>query len=182
MPWLEYNLHLRNSSMNVQLDYDQILNALLDFVSPFILRNSHLYENWHYLFELDQCRKNQIETRLRFESTSINISILKENLIEDLDSYVNSSNILMKDSETSGSHEGCHGVRGKKFLGTDSENFEADWSAIVEILQIGSESAIKILKLGRSLTTPKSLTWGGRPGTYHPYYLHLSANQLLIEP
>ena len=88
----------------------------------------------------------------------------------------------MNDSETLGSHEGCHGIRGNEFLGAASDNFGADWPTIVEIVQIGSESAIKILELGRSLSAPKSLEWGGRSGTYHPFYLHLSANQLYIEP
>ena len=182
MPWLEYNLHIRNSYFNVQKDYPQVVDALLDFVNPFITRNSHLYENWHYLFEVDQCREKQIEIRLRFESMSTNINILKGNLVDDLVSYVNRTNILMKDSETLGSHEGCHGDRGDEFLGATSDKFGADWPTIVEILQIGSESAIKILELGRSLSALKSLEWGARNGTYHPFYLHLSANQLYIEP
>jgi len=181
MPWFEYNLHLRHSAFNVKQDYIPIRDGVLDFVKPFITEYRCLFSHWHYLFEVDQCREKQIEIRLRFESSADNILELKENLINELDSFVNDSNILMKESEVLGSHEGAHGNRGGTYLGAESEGFGADWPKIKEIFQIGSENALKILTLGRELVTPVSLNWGGRQ-TYRPYYLHLPANQLFVEP
>jgi len=173
---------VRNCTFRIINDFNQTRDIIIDFVNPFVSRNRHLFSQWHYLFEVDQCREKQIEIRLRFKSSTTNLREIKHNLINELDSYVNLGNLLMKDSEPLGSHEGCHGTRGGTFQGEASDNFGGDWSTIVEILQIGSESAMQILELGRSLSTPRSLEWGGRSNVVHPYYLHLPANQLFIEP
>ena len=87
----------------------------------------------------------------------------------------------MEDKGSSGSHEGCHGKRNNKYKGAKSETFRNDWPIIVEIMQMGSESAIKILELGVRLKEERSLQWEQRK-VIHPYYLHLPANQLIVEP
>lgn len=88
----------------------------------------------------------------------------------------------MVEDGSSGSHEGCHGARNKKFLGAASEEFGEDWSTIVELLQKGSEYALEILELGRKLKENKALQTYYRERVIHPYYLHLPANQLIVEP
>ena len=88
---------------------------------------------------------------------------------------------MESNGEPTGSHEGCHGDRSGSYEGAASESFGRDWQPIVNILQIGSESAIKILELGRTLVENRSLQACQRL-VIHPYYLHLPANQLFVEP
>ena len=180
MPWLEYNLHLSHVSFNIIKDFDIVRDVIVDFIGPFISNKSHLYEHWNYLIEPDKCREKELEIRLRFESSESNLECVRQLLINELETYANRTNILMKENEDNGSHEGCHGIRNQTFQGASSETFEEDWPNIVEIMQVGSESAIKILELGRSLKTHKSLQLYIRK-IVHSYYLHLPANQLIVE-
>ena len=67
-------------------------------------------------------------------------------------------------------------------MGAASEEFGEDWSTIVELLQKGSEYALEILELGRKMKDNKALQICYREQVTHLYYLHLPANQLIVEP
>jgi len=175
MPWLEYDLHLRTYS------FENARDSIIDFVGPFISRNRDLFQHWHYLIERDQCREKEGETRIRFESSSSDLIEIRWRLVKELKGYANRLGILMTEDESLGSHEGCHGNRNSTYQGPDSESFGSDWSAIVNIMQSGSEFAINILKSGKSLKKPRSVQYYTRT-VRHQYYLHLPANQLLVEP
>lgn len=175
MPWLEYNLHIAKFS------FQNVRDAILDFIGPFIDKNGELIQNWNFLIEPDKCGLAEGELRFRFKGTQLNLEQIRKKLIADLNDYSRQTGILVEDG-TSGSHEGCHGKRDNKFMGAASEEFDEDWSTIVELLQKGSEHALEILELGRLLKGQKALQNYFRERVIHPYYLHLIANQLIIEP
>ena len=175
MPWFEYNLHITKFS------FENVRDAILDFIGSFINKNRELCQNWNYLIEPDGCKLAEGELRFRFKGINSNLEKIRQNLIADLKEYSQRTRILIEDGP-SGSHEGCHGVRNKKFLGAASEEFGEDWSTIVELLQKGSEYALEILELGRKLNETKALQTYYRERVIHPYYLHLPVNQLIVEP
>ena len=176
MPWLEYNLHITKSNLNgVEriIDFRECTqNAIIHFIGPFIKKYKQLFQNWHYLIEPDDCGEAEGELRLRFKGSNTNLDLLRKKLVAELKEYVDKSGILMEDKGSSGSHEGCHGKRNNNYKGAKSETFGNDWPIIVGIMQMGSESAIKILELGVRLKEERSLQWGQRK-VIHPYYLHL---------
>lgn len=183
MVWLEFNIHMCHRLNDIKSLFANAVPIILDFVEPFINSQRDRFSHWHYLFEPDVCRGQPYgEIRLRIESDSATLERIKSELITMLDEYSVKTGIVMRESQHLGSHDGCHGRRGECYLGQQSENFGRDWDTIIEIMQRGSENAIEILRLGRNLVEERSLEWGGRERTYHPYYLHLSANQLLVEP
>lgn len=140
-----------------------------------------MFNSWHYLIEPDRCRSSFVEIRLRFEGEEKDLNQMRSELVSELNNYSDRTHLSMRDDEKSGSHEGCHGNRNNTYLGAQSENFGRDWQSITEILQIGSESALRILRLGNGLVESRSLNVYQRQVS-HPYYLHLSANQLFVEP
>jgi hypothetical protein len=162
---------------------DNAIPILLDFVEPFVNSQGDRFIHWHYLIEPDICRgQNYCEIRLRFEGERTNLNTIRHELTDGLRDYSDETNIAMREEENLGSHEGCHGRRDELYLGPGVESFGRDWDTIIEIMQVGSESALKILRLGRKLEEERSLRLGGRERTIHPYYLHLPANQLFVEP
>ncbi len=175
MPWLEYNIHI-----NGAITHNTILSILFGLIEPFVNSHRAIFEHWHYLFEPDVDHPTAAEVRLRFEGTANNLAVIKTDLVAEIDRFKTLTNLVMADADRLGSHEGSHGTRNQQYLG-EAGAFENDWNAIIEILQIGSESALQILRLGRGLTTNHSLNFGQRI-VNHPYYLHLPANQLLVEP
>jgi hypothetical protein len=176
LTWLEYNLHFSK-----QPTYEDTIAVLVDLLQPFVDSHRNSFSHWHYLLEPDVCRPSSCEVRLRFEGTPEALKQIKHDLITEIGNYSNSTRLVMRDYETLGSHEGCHGNRNSPYQGAASEKFGRDWQSIVDILQIGSEAAIQILRLGRGLVENQSLQMGQRQ-VRHPYYLHLSANQLIVEP
>ena len=118
---------------------------------------------------------------MRFEGTPENLRQIRQDLITEIGEFNQRTHLVMRDDEPLGSHEGCHGNRNSSYQGAASETFGRDWQSIVDILQIGSGSAIQILRLGRGLVEKRSLQMGQRQ-VRHPYYLHLPANQLIVEP
>jgi len=183
LDWLEFNIHIRQALTDLHDLYEGIVPILLDFVEPFVNRQRGKFSRWHYLLEPDNCRdQTYCEIRLRFEGERANLEGIKSQLVTEFNHYANQTSTIMRNDELLGSHEGCHGDRSQTYAGSRSERFGGDWDKIVEIMQIGSESALKILRLGRKLAEKESLKWVGREQTYHPYYLHLPANQLFIEP
>ena len=175
LPWHEYNLHIRI------YNFENVRDAILDFICPFINTNRDFFQSWNFLIEPDVCELAQGELRLRFKGTHSNLETIQNKLIIDLQEYARRTAILIEDGP-SGSHEGCHGVRHEKFLGASSEDFGEDWPTIVELLQSGSEHSLEILELGRNLKERKALQKYYRQRVVHPYYLHLPANQLIVEP
>jgi hypothetical protein len=133
--------------------------------------------------EPDICRgSNYYEIRLRFECDEIDLKYVKDTFVSNLLEFTERTHITMREDEPLGSHEGEHGHRHKKYRGIESENFGEDWPTMVEIMQRGAESALEILHLGTQLKGSKALGWDRRPSPpEHPYFLHLSANQLLVE-
>ena len=181
--WFEFNIHVRHAYARMSDLFDDYVQILLDFVEPFVNSQRSRFDHWHYLGEPDSCRdRPYYEIRLRFEGEEINLMQIKRDLVTRLREYTDETDIAMSEDEPLGSHEGCHGRRGERFLGLRSSRFDRDWDIIVEIMQVGSEAALKILRLGRNLVEEQSLKWGGRKHTFHPYYLHLPANQLFVEP
>jgi hypothetical protein len=176
MAWLEYNIHLCG-----QPNYENIIAVLVDFLQPFVESHRGFFNHWHYLLEPDTCRASSGEIRLRFEGSQQNLGKIMQDLITEIGNYSDRTDLVMHDDEPLGSHEGCHGNRNSSYQGAASEGFGRDWQSIVDILQIGSESAIQILRLGRGLVENRSLQIGQRQ-VRHPYYLHLPANQLIVEP
>lgn len=176
MPWLEYNIHLRE-----QPNYNNTPAVLVDLLQPFVGSHSNSFSHWHYLLEPNVCRSSPYEVRLRFEGTPENLRQIRQDLITEIGNFSQRTHLVMRDDEPLGSHEGCHGNRNSSYQGADSEGFGRDWQSIVSILQIGSESAIQILQLGRGLVEYESLRMGQRQ-VNHPRYLHLPANQLIVEP
>ena len=162
--WLKYN----------------ILSVLFDLIEPFVNSHKAMFDHWHYLFEQNSCGSTLGEVRLRFEGTTTNLATIKTDLIAGISAFQTRTNLVMADTDTLGSHEGSHGARNQQYQG-EAGAFGNDWNAIIEILQVGSESALMILHLGRGLTSNHSLTFSQRM-VNHPYYLHLPANQLLVEP
>lgn len=175
MPWLEYNIHISDV-----LTHNNILSILFDLIEPFVNSHRASFEHWHYLFEPDVSIPTVAEVRLRFEGTANNLATIKTDLVREVDRFRLLTNLVIADGDRIGSHEGSHGTRNQQYQG-EAGAFGNDWNAIIEILQIGSESALQILRIGRGLTTNHSLSFGQRI-VNHPYYLHLPANQLLVEP
>lgn len=198
MGWLEFNIHIREALSLESVIYgngsvklfafdllDKAVPLLLDFVEPLVDSQKGRFNHWHYLIEPDKCRKMgkdyiYYEIRLRFEAEGVNLDMIKHDLLDSLREYADTKRIAMREDEDLGSHEGCHGERGKNYYGSEDERFGGDWDTIVEIMQTGSESALKILRLGRGLKEESSLQLEPRY-TVHPYYLHLPANQLFVE-
>jgi hypothetical protein len=176
LPWLEYNIHLCG-----QPNYENVTAALADLLQPFVDAHRSSFSHWHYLLEPDKCRANSTEIRLRFEGEKENLAQIRQDLLNEIRYYGAKTHLVMRDDVQLGSHEGCHGNRVACYQGAASEGFGRDWQSIVEILQIGSESAIQILKLGRGLVAIRSLQLYQRQ-VQHPYFLHLPANQLIVEP
>jgi len=181
MVWLEFNIHIRNRVL-VPLDLFKDGTAILrDLVKPFVDGHRTLFVHWHYLLEPDICRgEGCYEVRLRFECSQKSVTTLRDELVAELGDFVTKSHLAMRENEPLGSHEGEHGRRGMTYLGAQSEEFGRDWNTIVDIMEKGSENALAILDLGRTLVEAKSI----QPGiwrTTHPYYTHLPANQLLVE-
>lgn len=179
--WIEFNIHIRNRIVQQQnLFYDSVA-ILLDLVKPLVDSQRERFSHWHYLIEPDTCRGQECyETRLRFEGSETNIGRIKGTLVTRLNNYVNQTHRVMSETEPLGSHEGCHGCRGENYLGSQSENFGRDWNTIVEILQNGSEHSLNVFSLGRTLVENRSVQLG-QWRTIHPYYIHLPANQLIVE-
>jgi len=181
MVWLEFNIHIRNRVLRPFDLFNDSLAILLNLVKPFVDSHRTLFVRWHYLLEPDTCRgEGCYEIRLRFEGSETNIIQVKDALVVELNNFVNLRHIAMRENEPLGSHEGSHGRRGMMYLGAQSENFGRDWNTIVEIMEKGSEDALAIFNLGRTLVEDRSIglgTWR----TTHPYYTHLPANQLLVE-
>ena len=176
LAWLEYNIHLCG-----QPDYGNIIDVLSDLVHPFVNSHRGSFNHWHYLLEGNVSGSTSSETRLRFEGTSRNLSQIRHDLINEINRFSRNTPTIMRHNKGTGSHRGCHGHRNRTYRGAASENFGRDWQSIADILQIGSESAIEILRLGRGLVENRSLQMGLRV-VMHPYYLHLPANQLIVEP
>ena len=183
MGWLEFNVHIRHPVFG---DNVFVRHTLLDLISPFVNSQTERFRHWHYLIEPDQCRGRApyCEIRVRFEGEDANLALIRNALIQELANYSNRTQITMREDENLGSHDGHHGRRIGRgigpYRGAQSENFGRDWSTIVEILQKGSEFALDILRLGNNLVESRSL----QPGKWHlvhPYYIHLPANQLLVE-
>jgi len=103
--------------------------------------------------------------------------------MKELGNFSLRTSLVMSAEDALGSHEGRHGNRNEHYDGADSENWTLgiDWGKIVEILQIGSDSALQILELGRTLVENKSLQRYQRT-VNHLYFIHLAANQLIFEP
>jgi len=178
---MEFNIHIRNRVIQPFDLFNDSVRILLELVQPFISNQRERFSHWHYLLEPDMCRgEGCYEIRLRFEGSEANIGQVSPALITDLNNYANLTHGAMSESEPLGSHEGCHGCRGDRYLGPRSENFGRDWNAIVDLLQLGSENALQVFGLGRTLVEDKSLRLGSWR-TVHPYYIHLPANQLLVE-
>lgn len=175
MAWLEYNIHIRGEST-----YGNIIAVLVDLVQPFVDSHANL-DHWHYLLEPNVCGSSTCEVRLRFEGATGILTGIRCDLTTEIEAFSRRTNLVMREDEQLGSHEGLHGNRDGHYQGAASETFGADWPHIADILQIGSESAIKILRLGRRLVTNRSLQMGQKV-VGHPYYLHLPANQLIVEP
>jgi len=175
MAWLEYNIHLCG-----QPDYEDIIAVLTDLIQPFVDFHRNSFSHWHYLLEPNVCGSTSCEVRLRFEGTPEDLTQIMQDLITKIGHFARRTHLVMRDDEPLGSHEGCHGNRNSSYQGAVSESFGRDWQSIVSILQIGSESAIQILQLGRGLVENRSFHMGQRL-VRHPYYLHLPANQLIVE-
>lgn len=171
--WLEYNIHLRSILTN------DAISVLVDFVYPF-MRNHGEYVNWHYLVEQNGCRSTQLEIRLRVEGAQEYIDAFRQDITTEIRNYSQRTNLVMSENDALGSHEGLHGNRTGHYQGAASENFGRDWNSIVRIMQIGSENAIEIFRLARGLVERRSFDDGPRQ-VNHPYYLHLTFNQLLAE-
>lgn len=179
MDWLEFNIHIRNSTSIVAL-FEDAVSILLDFLEPFVNSQRGKFAHWHYLLEPDTCRGQPFgEIRVRLAGTKRNLAKIKNNLTTALAGYVQKSDEAMCEDEHLGSHTGCHGRRGESYRGLQSEDFGRDWETIVEILQVGSENALELLQLGRNLVEDRSLRWGGREHTYHPGYLSLSSKPVI---
>ncbi len=176
LAWLEYNIHI-----NGQFDYANIITVLADLLQPFVDSHRTFFSHWHYLLEPNVCGSSPSEVRLRFEGTPQNLGQIRQDLITETEHFSQRTQLVMRDDGQLGSHEGCHGNRNSSYQGAASENFGRDWQSIVNILQIGSESAIQILRVGRGLVENRSLQLGQRQ-VRHPYFLHLPANQLIVEP
>jgi len=171
--WVEYNIHLRSTSMN------DAISVLVDFVHPF-MRNHGEYVNWHYLVEQNSCGSTQLEIRLRVEGAKEYIDTFRRDMTVEIQNYSQRTNLVMSENDALGSHEGLHGSRTGHYQGAASENFGRDWNSIVRIMQIGSENAIEIFRLAQGLVERRSFDDGPRQ-VNHPYYLHLTFNQLLTE-
>ncbi len=156
------------------------MTVLVDLLQPFADSHRGSFSHWHYLLEPDVCRTQSCEIRLRFEGSEENLRRMRQDLITEIGNYSDRTHLVMRNDEQLGSHEGCHGNRNSSYQGAASESFGRDWQSIVGILQIGSESAIQILQLGRGLVENRSLEMGQRQAR-HPYFLHLPANQLIVE-
>ncbi len=180
MVWLEFNLHIRNQALSWPDFFGKGSEVLLGLVRPFVDARRTQLTHWHYLVEPDNCRgAGFFEIRLRFEGAEENINSAREALVAQLNAGT-MSQLVMRENEPLGSHEGEHGQRGARYAGPRSEDFGRDWDTIVGILEKGSESALAILDLGRGLVGPKSVQFGAWR-TSHPYFTHLAANQLLLE-
>jgi len=183
LSWLEFNIHVRSPVLG---DNVFVRRILLELIEPFVNTHRQKFSHWHYLIESDPCRGDgyYYEIRIRFEGDNANLSLVKNALINDLANYSNRTNITMREDEILGSHEGHHGRRIGggigPYRGAQSEGFAADWSIIVEILEKGSEFALQILSLGDNLIESRSMQVS-KWHLFHPYYLHLPANQLLLE-
>jgi hypothetical protein len=176
LPWLEYDVHLSRRP-----NYNDTIEVLTDLLRPFVESHRDSFRHWHFLLEVDSCRPSSCEVRLRFEGNPEELAEIKHDLITAVGDFSHRTGLVMCDDEALGSHEGCHGNRSASYQGAASEGFGRDWQSIVKILQIGSESAIHILSLGRGLVESRSLQTYQRQ-VQHPYFLHLPANQLIIEP
>lgn len=117
---------------------------------------------------------------MRFEGTPENLRQIRQALKTEIGEFNQRTHLIMHEDEPLGSHEGCHGNRNSSYQGAASEDFGRDWQSMVDILQIGSESAIQILRLGKGLVENRSLQVYQRQ-VKHPYFLHLPANQLIVE-
>lgn len=175
MPWLEYNIHITGA-----LTQNNVFSVLFNLIEPFVNSHRTMFQHWHYLFEPNVCGSTIGEVRLRFEGTTNNIATIRTDLIAQVANFKRQTNLIMDNTDVNGSHEGAHGDRALQYQG-EAGPFGNDWNSIVEILQIGSESALKILRIGQGLTSNRSLEVYERT-VRHNYYLHLPANQLLVEP
>jgi hypothetical protein len=178
LPWLEYNIHFCS-----QPNYADLMEVISDLLKPFVDSHREFFNHWHYLLEPDVCRPNSSEIRLRFEGSPENLEQIKCELVREVGNFGHRTNLVMSDEDPVGSHEGRHGDRNRHYEGVDSEDWtvEGDWEKIVKILQIGSDSALQILKLARELVENNSLQRYRRT-VDHPYFIHLPANQLIFEP
>lgn len=158
---------------------NDLISVLVDFIDPF-MRNHGGYVNWHYLLEQNVCRSTRLEIRLRVEGTPEYIARFRQDMTNEIQNYRQRTNLVMSENDTLGSHEGLHGNRTGHYQGAASENFGRDWNSIVRIMQIGSENAIEIFRLAQDLVERRSFDDGPR-NVNHPYYLHLTFNQLLTE-
>lgn len=179
MSWLEYNIHIRRSDTW----YPDIVATLTDFVAPFIReqKDEGRFTRWHYLIEPDKCRNGFREIRIRFQGEQENLNAIERELIGQLRDFTETRNLTVRNDHQNGSHVGCHGRRGERYAG-ESETYGEDWPHIVDIMHEGSNSALRILCIGKKLRTDRSLRCEQRSPLPHQYYLHLPANQLLIEP
>jgi hypothetical protein len=121
-----------------------------------------------------------VEIRLRFEGEESDLNEIKRDLVFSLDRFSKKENLSIADDRIHGSHEGCHGKREERYQG-ELRKYQQDWPSLVDIMQLSSESALRILNMGRKLSNDESIR-RGRWFVLHPYYLHLPANQLLVEP
>lgn len=179
LSWLEYNIHiLRNDAW-----YPDAIEILTDLVKRFVERQraQSRFTHWHYLIESDRCREKSSEIRVRFQGNSTDLNRIRDELISELNSFSVNRSLTVRDGAGHGSHTGCHGNRNQDHTG-ESDKYGQDWPLIVEILQIGSDSALEILSVGKKLMTYRSRQSGVRDPYPHEYYLHLPANQLLVEP
>jgi hypothetical protein len=174
MEWLEYNIHVRSD----RLWYENSIKVLRNMLGPFVKAHTGRFAHWHYLIEPDKCRQGYCEIRVRFEAEKSKLEEIRKELMQELRSF---SVVVMQHDELLGSHEGCHGERGRIYQGAASERFGRDWPIIVRIMEVGSEAAIEILQLAEGLTEKPSLEPCSRT-VQHPYFLHLPANQLMVEP
>jgi hypothetical protein len=161
------------------------VKILTDFVEPFVIEHAGKFAHWHYLIEPAICTGSPseysfVEIRVRFEGEEAGLNEIRHDLVSFLGEFSKKTNLTVPDDKIRGSHEGCHGERGKRYEG-ELRKYQQDWSSLVEIMQIGAESALRILRIGRKLGNNESIK-RGRWFSLHPCYLHLPANQLLVEP
>lgn len=189
--WLEYNIHIRPE---FRYAYPKkIITILLDLIKPFVETHKDEINHWHYLIEGDKCRgKEFAEIRFRVEARQAKLKEIKKQLSREVRKFSKEKHLTIPEGEDHGSHEGENGERDKTYKGAQSEKrWGQDWDKIVEILQIGSESSLKILYYYPSLRSSEShkgyqiirvIDPRTRIITNHPYFLHLPANQFLVEP
>lgn len=181
MDWLEYNIHTHITYLELYKNgVLRVAEILTDLLEPFVREYGNRLTHWHYLIEPAVCRgpitiQSPVEIRIRFEGERPNLDEIRRDLVSDLAGYCDRTHPTMREDELLGSHERRHGQRGQTYRGAEpEEDLKEDWPSVVEILQIGSESALKILRIGKKLESAKALAWEPRL-VEHWYYLHLPA-------